>query len=101
MSSCLSLHTCWLPRIVFFPRIFIRSTLSTTSTSHNASSHRSASRFSLKIARFLFLKERINHNTSTTPTIVPLSTHAHYSKSETTEDMQELARSFLLSLEPG
>ena len=30
--------------------------------------------------------------------IVPLSTHAHYSKSETNEDMHELARSFLLHL---
>jgi len=87
MSSRLSLHTCWLPR-----RILFRSTTST--------SDRSASRFSLKIARFQFLKRHIKHDTSKT-TIVPLSTHAHYSKSETNEDIRELARSFLLSLEPG
>jgi hypothetical protein len=98
MSSCLSFHTYCFPRTVFLPRIFFRST---TSTSHNTSSHRSASRFSLKIARFLFLKDRINHDISTKTTIVPLSTHAHYSKSESSEDIHELARSFLLSLEPG
>ncbi len=96
MSSCLSL---WLPRIVFFQRYIIRSTFSTTSD--NISSHRSASRFSLKIARFLFLRHRINDDDSSTSNILPLSTHAHYSKRETNDDMQELARNFLLSLEPG
>jgi hypothetical protein len=98
MSSCLSLHSSWLPRIVFFQRYIIRSTFSTTSD--NTSSHRSASRFSLKIARFLFLRHRINDDSSTS-NILPLSTHAHYSKRETNDDMQELARNFLLSLEPG
>jgi hypothetical protein len=92
MSSRLSLHTCWLPR-----RILFRST---TSTSDHTSSYRSASRFSLKIARFQFLKRHTKHDTSKS-TIVPLSTHAHYPKSETNEDIRELARSFLLSLEPG
>jgi hypothetical protein len=104
MSSYLSLHTCWLPRTGFFQRIIFHSTLSTTtSTSDNTPSYRSASRFSLKIARFLFLKRRIKDDvsTTTTTTILPLSTHAHYSKRETDEDMQELARNFLLSLEPG
>jgi len=100
MSSYLSLHSSWLPRIVFFQRIIIRSSFSTTSTSDNASSHRSASRFSIKIARFLFLKHRIKDDSSTI-NILPLSTHAHYSKRETDDDMQELARNFLHSLEPG
>jgi hypothetical protein len=31
----------------------------------------------------------------------PLSTYAHYFKRDTDDDMQELARNFLLSLEPG
>ena len=100
MFSCLSLQTCWLSRRGFLQRNFIRFTLSTTSTSDNTLSHRSASRFSLKIARFLFLKDRIKYNTCQTSTL-PLSTHAHYSKSGSNEDMHELARNFLLSLEPG
>jgi hypothetical protein len=100
MSSCLSLHTCWLPRRLFFQRIIIRSTFSTTSRSDNTSSHRSASRFSVKIARFLFLKHLIKDDAST-ENVLPLSTRAHYSKRETDEDIQELARNFLLSLEPG
>ncbi|CAF1323170.1 unnamed protein product [Adineta steineri] len=96
MSSCLSLHTCWLPRTIFIQKIFIRLT---TSTSDQTSSYRSASRFSVKIARFQFLKHHNKHNTSIT-TMAPLSIHAHYSKRETHEDMHELARNFLLSLEP-
>ncbi len=100
MSSYLSLHTCWLPRTVFYQKIIFRATFSTTSKSDDTSSHRSASRFSLKIARFLFLKRRIKDDASTI-NILPLSTHAHYSKRETEEDMHELARNFLFSLEPG
>jgi hypothetical protein len=98
MSSFLSLHTCWLPRTVCFTKTFFRST---TSTSNNPPSYRSASRFSLKIARFLFSKRRIKDTVSTPTTALPLSTYAHYSKSESVEDMHEIARSFVLSLEPG
>jgi hypothetical protein len=86
MSTCLSLSNCWLPRTIFFQRIFLR-----LSTSDISSSHRSASRFSLKIARFLYSKEHLT----------PLSTHAHYTKTETSVDIQEIARDFVLSLEPG
>lgn len=101
MSSCLSHHACWLPRTVLFQKILIRSSFTTTSASdQSSSSHRSASRFSLKIARFLFLKRRMQDEPSNT-SILPLSTYAHYSKRETEDDMQELARNFLLSLEPG
>jgi hypothetical protein len=85
MSTCLSLSNCWLPRTIFFQRIFLR-----LSTSDISSSHRSASRFSLKIARFLYSKEHLT----------PLSTHAHYTKTETSVDIQEIARDFVLSLEP-
>jgi len=96
MTSCLSLYTCWLPRTVIFQRSFIRSSFSTTSTSDNSSSssHHSASRFSVKIARFLYSKERLGQSAS-------LSTHAHYTKLETSGDIHELARDFILSLEPG
>ncbi|CAF4307249.1 unnamed protein product [Rotaria sp. Silwood2] len=86
MSSYLSLHTCWLPRTVLFQRIFLLSTFSTKSISNNTSSHRSTSRFSLKIARFLFLKRRIKCE--------------HHAKNEPNKDMHLLARSFLFSLEP-
>ena len=86
MSTCLSLLNCWLPRTILFQRVFLRSSASDTS-----SSHRSASRFSLKIARFIYAKEHIT----------PLSTHAHYMKAETPGDIHEIARDFVLSLEPG
>ncbi len=95
MSSYLSRHICWFARTVCFQRIIFRST-----TSDQASPYRSTARFSLKITRFLFLKRHMKKDESTT-TILPLSTHSHYSKRETDVDMQELARNFLLSLEPG
>jgi hypothetical protein len=94
MSSCLSLNICWLPRTVIFQRIFLRSSFSTISTSDNSSSHRSASRFSLKIARFLFSKDSLKQ-------AIPLSTHAHYTKRDTPADIHEIARDFVFSLEPG
>ncbi len=96
MSCCLSLYTCWLPRTIIFQRVFHRSSFSTVSTPDNASSHRSrsASRFSLKIARFLFSKDRLAQS-------APLSTHAHYTKLESSGDIHELARDFILSLEQG
>lgn len=100
MSACLSLHTCWLPRTGAFRRVIFRSSFTSSSTSDQTSSHRSASRFSLKIARFLFLKRRIQDESSSI-SILPLSTHAHYTKRETEDDIQDLARNFLLSLEPG
>ncbi|CAF1517895.1 unnamed protein product [Adineta ricciae] len=98
MFTCVSLRACCFPRRIPIQRIFLRSTTSTADRS-SLSSYRSASRFSLKIARFLFLKRRINNQTGSTR-FVPISTHAHYSKSETPDDLHELARSFLLSLEP-
>ena len=94
MSSCLSLYTCWLPRTIIFQRVFHRSSFSTIPKPDNSSSHRSASRFSLKIARFVFSKDRLEQS-------APLSTHAHYTKSESPGDIHELARDFILSLEPG
>jgi hypothetical protein len=94
MSSCSSLYACWLPRTIIFQRVFHRSSFSTTSTPDNSAPHRSASRFSLKTARFIFAKDRLEQS-------VPLSTHAHYTKSETPGDIHELARDFILSLEPG
>ena len=54
----------------------------------------------MKIARFQFLKRRMQDESSSI-TILPLSTHAHYTKRETEDDIQDLARNFLLSLEPG
>lgn len=98
MPLYLSLYTCWLPRKIYFQKSFIRLTSSTSD--NRSSSYRSASRFSLKVARFLFLKRDIKSD-SATPTILPASTHAHYSKRETDDDIQALARNFLLSLEPG
>lgn len=98
MSSCLFLLRIYsLSRTAFYQRILIRSTFS---NSDNTSSYRSASCFSLKIARFLFLKRRMKDD-SLTSNILPLSTHAHYTKREADDDIQELARNFLLSLEPG
>lgn len=90
MSLCSSLRICWLPR-----RIFLRSL-----ADESSSEYRSASRFSLKIARFAFLKDRMNTK-STITTFVASSTYAHYTKRETDDDIQDLARNFLLSLEPG
>ncbi|CAF1583300.1 unnamed protein product [Adineta ricciae] len=92
MTARLSLYTCWLPRTTGLQRIFIRSSFSDASET-NPSSHRSASRFSLKIARFFFKKDRLEQSAR-------LSTHAHYTKSETPGDIHELARDFILSLEP-
>ncbi len=94
MTSCLSLYTCWLPRAVIFQRIFFRSSFSTISPSDSSSPRHSASRFSVKIARFLFSKEHLGQS-------VPLSTHVHYTKSETRGDIHEIARDFIFSLEPG
>lgn len=94
MPSCLSLYTCWLPRNVLFQRIFVRSSFSTVPSSDNTSTHRSASRFTVKIARFIFAKDNLTQS-------APLSTHAHYTKSETPGDIHEIARDFILSLEPG
>ncbi len=94
MTNCSSLYTCWLPRTVLIQRIFLRSSFSTAPTSDNSSSHRSASRFSMKIARFLFSKDRLAQSAS-------LSTHAHSTKTETPGDIHEIARDFILSLEPG
>lgn len=96
MSACFSLSNGWLPRTIVVQRIFYRSTFSTTSTSHEKSSpsHRSASRFSLKVARFVFNKDRLVHSAS-------LSTHPHYTKTETPGDIHEIAREFVYSLEPG
>lgn len=94
MTSTLSLYTCWLPRTVLFQRIFFRSSFSTVSSSDNSSSHRSASRLSVKIARFIFSKDSLSQS-------APLSTHPHYTKSETPGDIHEIAREFILSLEPG
>jgi len=94
MTSCLSLYTCWLPRTVLFQRIFFRASFSTASPSENLPSHRSASRFSVKVARFLFSKDSLAQSAT-------LSTHPHYTKSETTGDIHEIARDFVLSLEPG
>ncbi|CAF3366104.1 unnamed protein product [Rotaria sp. Silwood1] len=99
MSSRLSFHNCWLPRTVFFQRIFSCSTFSTKPVSNNASSHRSTSHFSLKIARFLFLKRRIKYDASKT-TITQTHTDTHDSKIESNQHMHLLARSFLFSLEP-
>jgi len=94
MSSCLYLTNCWLPRTILFQRIFFRSSFSSASTSDSSSKHRSASRFSLKIARFIYSKEHLTRS-------APLSTHAHYTKTETPGDIHEIARDFVLSLEPG
>jgi hypothetical protein len=94
MTACLSLCTCWLPRTTSLQRVFLRSSFSTVSEPSTSSSHRSASRFSLKIARFLFAKNRLEPSAS-------LSTHAHYTKSETPGDIHDLARDFVFSLEPG
>lgn len=95
LTSNLSLQTCWLSRTLPFSRNFLRSSFSTPSTPDNTqSSHRSASRFSVKIARFLFSKDRLKQ-------VAPLSTHAHYTKTESPADMHEIARNFILSLEPG
>lgn len=95
MSSCLSLSNCWLPRTAIFQRIFLRSSFSTVSKPDNSSlTHRSASRFSLKIARFLFSTDHLKQSVS-------LSTHPHYTKRETPGDIHEIARDFVLSLEPG
>ena len=47
------------------------------------------------------IKFVFEHDIPTKTSIVPLSTHAHYSKTETSDDIHELARTFLLSLEPG
>ncbi|UJR21915.1 hypothetical protein I4U23_024985 [Adineta vaga] len=97
MPACLSLYTCWLPRTIVFQRIFLRSSFSTVSQSNTSTStshsHRSASRFSVKVARFIFAKNRLQQSAT-------LSTHAHYAKSETPGDIHELAREFILSLEP-
>jgi len=94
MTSCLFLYTSWLPRTVIFQRIFLRSSFSTISSSDSSSPRHSASRFSVKIARFLFSKEHLGQS-------VPLSTHVHYTKSETRGDIHEIARDFIFSLEPG
>ncbi|CAF3262143.1 unnamed protein product [Rotaria socialis] len=59
----------------------------------NTPTHRSASRFSVKIARFLF-------STSLLKQSAPLSTHTHYTKTESSTDIQEIARNFIHSLEP-
>ena len=93
MSACVAFSNCWLPRTVRFQRVFFRSSFSTAPTSDKSSSYRSASRFSLKIARFLFDKKHLAHS-------APLSTHAHYTKSETPGDIHEITRDFILSLEP-
>ncbi|CAF2084018.1 unnamed protein product [Rotaria magnacalcarata] len=60
---------------------------------NNTPTHRSASRFSVKIARFLF-------STSLLKQSAPLSTHTHYAKAESSTDIQEIARNFIHSLEP-
>ena len=95
MSACFSLSSPWLPRTIVVQRIFYRSAFSSTSTTQEkSSSHRSASRFSLKVARFLFNKDRLAHSAS-------FSTHPHHTKSETPGDIHEIAREFVFSLEPG
>ncbi|CAF1303415.1 unnamed protein product [Rotaria sp. Silwood1] len=94
MACRLSLYTCWFPRTLLCQKFFLRSSFSTIPKPDTISqSHRSASRFSVKIARFLFSKERLKQSAS-------LSTHAHYTKTESSGDIHELARSFILSLEP-
>jgi len=99
MPSAFSLQKIWLPqcRSIFFQRILFRSSFSNSTNpeqiSSSSSPQRSESRFSLKIARFQFSKTRY-------PTSASLSTHAHYTKSETPGDIQDLARAFVLSLEP-
>ncbi|CAF4094779.1 unnamed protein product [Rotaria magnacalcarata] len=93
MKRCLSLHSCWFPRSVLFPRCLLRSSFSTTPMPNNTPTHRSASRFSVKIARFLF-------STSLLKQSAPLSTHTHYAKAESSTDIQEIARNFIHSLEP-
>ncbi|CAF1136928.1 unnamed protein product [Adineta steineri] len=95
MSPCLSLYTCWLPRTTIVHRVFLRSSFSTVPPTNTSSSHGSASaaRFSLKVARFLFSKDGLRQS-------APLSTHAHSTKLETPGDIHELARDFVLSLEP-
>ena len=90
MPSTLSLHTSWLPRTVLVQHVICRSAASNADT---PLAHRSASRFSLKIARFLFSKERLKQSAR-------YSTHPHYTKSETHGDIHEVARAFVLSLEP-
>ncbi|CAF3816509.1 unnamed protein product [Rotaria sp. Silwood1] len=94
MACRLSLYTCWFPRTLLCQKFFLRASFSTIPKPDTISqSHRSASRFSVKIARFLFSKERLKQSAS-------LSTHAHYTKTESSGDIHELARSFILSLEP-
>ncbi|CAF2917823.1 unnamed protein product [Rotaria sp. Silwood2] len=94
MACRLSLYTCWFPRTFICQRFFLRSSFSTTPTPDNVSQpHRSVSRFSVKIARFIFSKNRLKQSAS-------LSTHAHYTKTESPSDIHELARDFILSLEP-
>lgn len=100
MPSAFSLQKTWFPqcRSIFFQQILFRSSFSKSTNFDQinslSSQQRSESRFSLKIARFQFSKTRY-------PTSASLSTHAHYTKSETSNDIQDLARAFVLSLEPG
>ncbi|CAF0900301.1 unnamed protein product [Rotaria sordida] len=94
MACRLSLHICWYPRTIIYQQFFLRSSFSTIPSADNVTqSHRSASRFSVKIARFLFSKNRLKP-------YARLSTHPHYTKTESPGDIHELARDFILSLEP-
>jgi len=95
MSTCLSIYTCWLPRLISIQRTCLRSAYSTVSNSDKSSSTpRSTSRFSVKIARFMFEKDCLQSSAS-------MSTHPHYTKAETPADIHEIARDFVRSLEPG
>lgn len=95
MACRLSLYACWFPRTIQLQRTFLRTSYSTVPQPDDTTpSYRSASRFSLKIARFIFSKDRLQQSSH-------LSTHAHYTKTESSVDIRELARDFILSLEPG
>ena len=97
MTRDLLLHPVWLSRSIFLPKTHSRATLSTTAD--QPPTQRSASRFSLKIAQYLYSNSRIKQGSSVP--VAPLTTHAYYAKNESVQDAHQLARSFLLSLEPG
>lgn len=100
-SFYLSLYSCWLPRNILFQRSITHSNFSTKSISSQKSSNRSHARFSVKVARFLFLKRRIQLDASES-NIASLSTHVHHqNKGSHHSEMHLLARNFLSSIEPG
>jgi hypothetical protein len=91
-----SVYSCYLSQRICMLRQVFRSIVTTTD---NVSSYRSTSRFSLKIARFLFSQHRIKHAALTVDTTP--NTHTQQSPSEVLKEITELTRNFAISLEPG